>query len=169
MRRVRKKEHIENYLKTSYKGDNLMGDVYLAHNSLPELDFDQIDTSTGFLGKVIDYPILINAMTGGSEFTQEINKDLAALARELRIPMAVGSQTIALEDDSARESFHIVREVIGPDGIVISNLSGLATVDEAQRAIEMVDGDALQLHLNLAQELVMEEGDRDFKGVLRNI
>ncbi|HCO18583.1 MAG TPA: type 2 isopentenyl-diphosphate Delta-isomerase [Tissierellales bacterium] len=169
MRRVRKKEHIENYLKTSYKGDNLMGDVYLAHNSLPELDFVQIDTSTGFLGKVIDYPILINAMTGGSEFTQEINKDLAALARELRIPMAVGSQTIALEDDSARESFHIVREVVGPDGIVISNLSGLATVDEAKRAIEMVDGDALQLHLNLAQELVMEEGDRDFRGVLRNI
>lgn len=169
MRRVRKKEHIENYLKTSYKGDTLMGDVFLAHNSLPELSFDEIDTSTSFLGKRINYPILINAMTGGSEFTQEINKDLAALARELQIPMAVGSQTIALEDDEARESFHIVREVIGSEGIVISNLSGLATVDEAKRAIEMVDGDALQLHLNLAQELVMEEGDRNFRGVLKNI
>ena len=169
MRRVRKKEHIENYLKTSYKGDTLMGDVYLDHNSLPELDFEQIDTSTRFLGKRIEYPILINAMTGGSEFTQEINKDLAALARELKIPMAVGSQTIALEDDGARESFHIVREVIGPEGIVISNLSGLSTVDDAKRAIEMVDSDALQIHLNLAQELVMEEGDRDFRGVLKNI
>jgi isopentenyl-diphosphate delta-isomerase len=169
MRKVRKKEHIENYLKSSYKGDTLMGDIYLAHNSLPNLSFDEIDTSTTFLGKRIAYPLMINAMTGGSEFTQEINKDLAALAKELGIPMAVGSQTIALEIEDARESFHIAREVIGSDGIVISNLSGLASVEDAKKAIDMVDGDALQIHLNLAQELVMEEGDRDFRGVLKNI
>lgn len=169
MRRVRKKEHIENYLKTSYRGDTLLGDVFLAHNALPELNFNEIDTSADFLGKRIEYPILINAMTGGSEFSQEINRDLATLARELGIPMAVGSQTIALDDDESRESFQIVREVIGKDGIVIANLSGLATLEEAIKAIEMIDGDAIQLHLNLAQELVMEEGDRDFKGVLKNI
>lgn len=169
MRRVRKKEHIENYLKTSYRGDTLLGDVYIAHNSLPELNFDEIDTSTVFLGKKINNPIMINAMTGGSDFSQEINKDLATLAKELGIPMAVGSETIALEDAESEESFRIVREIVGPEGIVIANLSGLATLEEAKKAIEIVDGDAIQLHLNMAQELVMEEGDRDFKGVLNNI
>lgn len=169
MRRVRKKEHIENYLKTSFKGDTLMGDIYLPHNALPELDFEDIDTSISFLGKKVDYPILINAMTGGSVFTQEINKDLATLAKELNIPMAVGSQTIALDDEQSKESFKIVREIIGPEGIVISNLSGLASLDDVYKAMEMVNADALQIHLNLAQELVMEEGDRNFKGILKNI
>ena len=169
MRRVRKKEHIENYLKTSFKGDTLMGDIYLPHNALPELDFEDIDTSISFLGKKVDDPILINAMTGGSVFTQEINKDLATLAKELNIPMAVGSQTIALDDEQSKESFKIVREIIGPEGIVISNLSGLASLDDVYKAMEMVNADALQIHLNLAQELVMEEGDRNFKGILNNI
>lgn len=170
MRSIRKKEHIENYLKTTFQGDTLLGDVFLEHNALPNLNLNEIDTSTIFLGKKINYPILINAMTGGSSLTQEINRDLSMLAKEFNIPMAVGSQTIALEDEEgARESFNIVREIIGNDGIVISNLSGQATVDEAKQALEIVDGDAIQIHLNTAQELVMEEGDREFRGVIDNI
>lgn len=170
MRSTRKKEHIENYLKTSFQGDTLLGDIFLEHNALPNLNFDEIDTSTTFLGKKISYPILINAMTGGSALTQEINRDLSMLAKEFNIPMAVGSQTIALEDDEdAMESFRIAREIIGNEGIVISNLSGQASVEQARKAIELVNGDAIQLHLNPAQELVMEEGDRDFRGVIDNI
>lgn len=170
MRSARKKEHIENYLKTSFQGDTLLGDIFLEHNALPNLSYDEIDTSTIFLGKKISYPILINAMTGGSALTQEINRDLSMLAKEFNIPMAVGSQTIALEDDEdARESFKIAREIIGNDGIVISNLSGQASVEQARQAIELVQGDAIQLHLNPAQELVMEEGDRDFRGIIDNI
>lgn len=170
MRSVRKKEHIENYLKTQFQGDTLLEDIFLEHNALPNLNFDEIDTSTMFLGKTISYPILINAMTGGSALTQEINRDLSTLAKEFNIPMAVGSQTIALEnDEESIESFKIVREIIGIDGIVISNLSGQATVAQARQAIDLVQGDAIQIHLNPAQELVMEEGDRDFKGVIDNI
>lgn len=170
MRSIRKKEHIENYLKTSFQGDTLLGDIFLEHNALPDLNFDDIDTSTTFLGKKIDYPILINAMTGGSSMTREINRDLSILAKEYNIPMAVGSQTIALEDgDDARESFQIVREIIGSDGIVIGNLSGHASVDQAKAALDIIEGDAMQIHLNTAQELVMEEGDRDFTGILKNI
>ena len=169
MRRARKREHIENYLMTSFKGDNLLGDVYLEHNALPNLSFDDIDTRTLFLGKTIDYPILINAMTGGADFSQEINRDLATLAKEFNIPMAVGSQTIVLEEEDSRESFKIVKEIIGDDGIVISNLNGQASVDDARNAIELIDSDALQIHLNPAQELAMEEGDRNFVGVSDNI
>ena len=135
MRKKRKREHVENYLKTSFQGDTLFGDVYLEHNSLPDLNFSEIDTRIEFLGKTIDYPILINAMTGGSSLTQEINRDLSTLAKEFNIPMAVGSQTIALEDDEedAMESFRIVREVIGKDGIVISNLNAHATLEQARQ------------------------------------
>ena len=128
MRRARKKEHIENYLKTSFKGDTLFGDVFLEHNSLPNLNFEDINTKMTFLGKTIDYPILINAMTGGAAFSQEINRDLSNLAKEFNIPMAVGSQTIALEDVESRESFEIVRSVIGSDGVVISNLNGRSSL-----------------------------------------
>lgn len=170
MRSIRKREHIENYLKSTFQGDTLLGDVFIEHNALPNLNFDEIDTGIEFIGKKIDYPIMINAMTGGSSLTKEINKDLSKLAREYNIPMAVGSQTIAIEDDEdAIDSFKIVREIIGNDAIVISNLNGHATVDKAKEAIEMLDADAIQIHLNPAQELVMEEGDREFRGVLDNI
>lgn len=169
MRRARKKEHIENYLKTSFKGDTLLGDIFLEHNSLPNLNFDDIDTKMSFLGKTIDYPIMINAMTGGAAFSQEINRDLSNLAKEFNIPMAVGSQTIALEDIDSRESFQIVRSIIGSDGVVISNLNGRATLEEARQAVELINADAIQIHLNPAQELAMDEGDRNFVGILDNI
>lgn len=169
MRRARKKEHIENYLKTSFRGDTLLGDIFLEHNSLPNLNFDDIDTKMSFLGKTIDYPIMINAMTGGAAFSQEINRDLSNLAKEFNIPMAVGSQTIALEDIDSRESFQIVRSIIGSDGVVISNLNGRATLEEARQAVELINADAIQIHLNPAQELAMDEGDRNFVGILDNI
>jgi len=170
MRSVRKKEHIENYLKTCFQGDTLFGDVFIEHNALPNLNFDEIDTKIEFLGKTIDFPIMLNAMTGGSELTGEINRDLAQIAKDYNIPMAVGSQTIiSEEDEEIIQSFRIAREVIGDNGILISNLSGQATIEEAKKAIEIINADAIQIHLNVAQELVMKEGDRDFKGIINNI
>lgn len=170
MRKRRKREHVENYLKTTFKGNTLLEDVFLEHNALPELNFSDIDTSTEFLGKTIDYPIIINAMTGGTDFAAEINADLSLLAKEFNIPMAVGSETIILcEDEGCRDSFGIVRENIGQDGVVIANLGGHATLEDVKCALDVIQGDAMQIHLNVAQELAMEEGDRDFTGVLENI
>ena len=169
MRSARKKEHIENYLRTSYKGNNLLGDVFIEHNALPDLDIEDIDTGMKFLGKDIKAPIMINAMTGGTDFTQGINKDLASLAKAFNIPMAVGSQTIALEDGASIESFKIVREVIGPEGVVLSNINGNSSVKDAKKAVELIGANGLQIHLNTAQELVMGEGDRSFKGVSQKI
>ena len=170
MRKNRKKEHVENYLKTTFKGDNLFDDVYLEHNALPDLNLSDIDTKLQFLGKTIDYPIIINAMTGGTDFAREINRELSLLARNFNIPMAVGSETILLcEDDVCKESFKVVRENIGDDGVVISNLSGHATVEDAKVAMDVIKSDAIQIHLNVAQELAMDEGDRDFKGIINNI
>lgn len=170
MRKKRKREHVENYLRTTYKGDTLLEDIFLQHNSLPDLSFEDIETKTVFLGKTVDSPIIINAMTGGSDFSREINRDLSLLAKEFNIPMAVGSQTIALcEEEECNDSFEIVRQTIGDGGIVIANLNAQASIDDVKIALDMVKGDAIQLHLNPAQEVVMLEGDRDFRGILRNI
>lgn len=170
MRKARKQEHVENYLRTIYKGNTLLEDVFLTHNSLPNLNFDEIETKTSFLGKTVNYPIIINAMTGGSDFSQAINRDLSLLAKEFYIPMAVGSQTIALcEEPECIESFKIVRDNIGDKGVVIANLNAQASLNDVIKALDMIKADAIQLHLNPAQEIVMLEGDRDFKGVLDNI
>ncbi len=107
-------------------------------------------------------------MTGGTEFAAGINKDLSLLAKEFNIPMAVGSETIILcEDDGCRDSFKIVRDNIGENGVVIANLSGQATLEDVKCALDVVQGDAMQIHLNVAQELSMEEGDREFTGILK--
>lgn len=169
MRQYRKREHVENYLKTEHRGSTLFEDVFLPHNSLPDLAFDEIDTNTSFLGKEIAFPLMINAITGGTEFAENINADLAELARRLGIPMAVGSETIVMEDEKAVESFRIVREIIGDEGIVIGNMNGNLTSEGAKRAVDIIDADALQIHLNPAQELAMEEGDRDFRGIKERI
>lgn len=170
MREERKVQHIENYLRSSYEGDGLFSNVFIEHDSLPGLSAEEIDPSANFLGRRISLPLIIDAMTGGVEISMEINRDLALLAKNFNIPMAVGSQTIALDGElSHMESFRVVRETVGAEGIVIANLNANASEEQVQRAIEMIDADAVQLHLNPAQELVMSEGDRDFKGVLENI
>lgn len=168
MRKIRKQEHIENFLKCSQDADSLMDDVFIYHQASSSLSHDEVDTSTKFLNKEISFPFLINAITGGTSFANDINRDLAQISKDLNVAMAVGSQTIALEDKQAAESFEIVRKT-NPDGLIIGNLSALSPVENVLAAIEMIQADAIQVHLNIGQELVMEEGDRDFSKLLDNI
>ena len=153
MRKYRKTEHIENFLRSTYVGDALFSDIFLYNDSIPEIDYNEIDTSVDFLNKKIKFPLMINAMTGGSSLSEEINKGLASVALEFDLPMAVGSQSIALEDEDSRKSFEIVREII-KEGIVISNLSGFSNAEDAKKAVDLLNADAIQIHLNPAQELV---------------
>lgn len=169
MRKTRKTEHIENYLKTEYVGDNLFDYVILEHNSLPDLSFDEIDTSTEFLGKRIKFPLLINSMTGGADISLDINRDLAKIAKEFGIPMAVGSEQIVLDEADTSDTFTAVNEYLKEDDIIIGNLNASSSIENIIKAREIINADAMQLHLNPCQELVMEDGDRDFKGILDNI
>lgn len=169
IRRDRKKQHIDEYLKSTYKNSTLFDDIFIEHNALPELDFEEISTETNFLGKAISYPLMINAITGGTQFSREINRSLSKIAKAFNIPMAVGSQTIALIDEESHESFRVVRDIMGEDGVILSNLSANASVEDVKLAMEIIDADGIQLHLNPAQELAMKEGDRHFKGILKNI
>lgn len=168
LRSSRKKEHVQHFLDGNFEGDNFFRHIYLEHNSLPEVNFEEIDTKYSFLGKDIGFPVMINAMTGGFKDGVLINGNLARLAEKFNIPMAVGSQAIAVADKEYESSFKVVREIL-KNGVVISNINAFAGVDEVLRAIDMIQADAVQIHLNPAQEIVMPEGDRNFKGLLKNI
>jgi isopentenyl-diphosphate delta-isomerase len=147
---------------------SVWADVHLVHQSLPEAALDQVDLRTAVGGVPLQTPVIINAMTGGASGVMVINRDLALVARELGIPMALGSQSAGLKEPETRDSYRVVREV-NPDGVIIANVSAGTGVDDARRAVEMVEADLLQVHLNAPQELVMREGDRDFRGQVEAI
>ncbi len=138
-------------------------DIQLLPCCLPELAWDEVDLSTRLGGHELASPFLINAITGGSPQGLELNATLGRLARELGLAMAVGSQTAALRDSALEESFRVARRE-NPEGVILANLSAGATLEEARRAVAMLNADILQLHLNAAQELAMPEGERDFRG-----
>lgn len=143
-------------------------DVNLIHHSVPELDIDDINIKADLFGRTLGSPIIINAMTGGIDEAYEINRSLAEVAGEKNIAMAVGSQSIALENKEQDRSFRIVRKV-NPNGVVLANMAASVQPSEALRAIEMIKADGLQLHLNVPQELAMLEGDRKFYGISDNV
>ncbi len=168
-RKLRKKEHLEYALKTSQlPAENGFSDIFLVYDALPDLNFKQIDTSLEFLKKKLKAPLLINAMTGGHPEVKQINRSLAAVAARAGIAMAVGSQTAGLEDPQVRDTYRIARDE-NPAGVLLANLSALAAPPMVKEAVEMIEADGVQLHLNVAQELAMPEGDRNFRGALANI
>ena len=171
----RKKEHLELCLDTesvtSSSGTGLDRYRFL-HNALPELDIDELDLSTIFLGKRLNAPILISSMTGGFDLARKVNRNLAAAAQRLGLAMGVGSQRVALEEPAAADSFQ-VRDV-APDILLLGNLGAVQfnygyTVDHCRRAVKMIDADGLILHLNVLQEAVQPEGNRNFKGLTEKI
>ncbi|HHW07356.1 MAG TPA: type 2 isopentenyl-diphosphate Delta-isomerase [Clostridia bacterium] len=143
-------------------------DVHLIHQAVSPLQLDEVDSGVTFCNKKLSVPFIINAMTGGPEISSHINACLARVAAELHMGMAVGSQALALNDPNAALTYTIARQE-NPHGLILANLSALASPDEALRAIEMLSADGLQLHLNAAHELAMAEGDRDFRRALDNI
>jgi isopentenyl-diphosphate delta-isomerase len=168
-RAKRKIEHIQHALSTADQGASGFDDITFVHQSLPDIRMNDIHLHTTLGELLLSSPFFINAMTGGGgQKTLEINKGLAEAAKHCRMAMAVGSQMAALKDDKQRETFEIVRKV-NKDGIIFANIGSEATVDDAKRAVEMIEADGLQIHLNAVQELVMPEGDRDFTGALLRI
>lgn len=166
----RKKDHINMFEACDFSNREVdyFKQIKLVHNALPEIDFDEIDTSMVFLNKRIDYPIMINAITGGIKEVYEMNRDLAKIARTFNIPMAVGSQSVAVKNKGDKKSFEVVREVM-KDGIVIANIGAGQSYEHVIEAVKMIEADAIQLHINVAQEIIMPEGDRAFKGLIEHI
>jgi len=168
-RSERKADHIRLALETGQLRKTGLDDVRFIHQSIPESSLNSINLETKIGELLLSSPIFINAMTGGGgEHTLEINRSLAQVARKTKLGMAVGSQMSALKNPEERRTFEVVRQEY-PDGIIIANLGSEATVDQAKAAVEMIQANALQIHLNVVQELAMPEGDRDFRGMLLRI
>ena len=146
--------------------------VDLPHAALPELDAEAIDLSTNLLGKPLKLPLLISAMTGGSRRGAEINRTLAAVARQAGIGMGVGSQRRMLDDPDLTETYR-VRDV-APDIPLLANIGAVqlnygVTADHCAHLVDAIGADALCLHLNALQEMIQPEGDRNFAGLWARI
>lgn len=151
-------------------------------NALPQVALDEVDSSvrvfaedascacsasanSAFLWRS---PLYINAMTGGSANAQKINAQLARVAAKIGVAIASGSLSAALQNDALSDTFSVIRSE-NPRGFVMANVSAGTSQSDAMRAVDMLQANALQVHLNAAQELVMPEGDRDFRNWLKNI
>ena len=140
--------------------------VRLTHNALPECDADAIDASCHFLGYKLAMPLMIGAMTGGTERADRINLHLAEAACEAGVALAVGSQRAALETGRGKSKLREMAKGIP----LIGNLGGVQLaraggIDLAKRAVDAIEADAMAIHLNPLQEITQPEGDRDWRGV----
>ena len=170
----RKADHIRVNLEEDVDSGLFAGfeHLHFEHSALPEIDLDDIDLSQDFLGKTLAAPLVISSMTGGTAQASEINRNLAIAAQETGIAMGLGSQRVAIEDPSLSDTFNM-RDV-APDALMFANLGAVQLnygygAEEAQRAIDMIEADALVLHLNALQEAVQPEGDTRFGSLLSKI
>jgi isopentenyl-diphosphate delta-isomerase len=171
----RKLEHIRVTLERDVEAreSTLLEYVRVVHNPMPEIDLDEVDLSVVLFGKRLEAPLMITGMTGGHPDVKWINAALARVAEKHRIAIGVGSQRAAIENPALADTFSVVREN-APSTVVVANLGApqLArgySVEEAARAVEMIEADAIAIHLNPAQELFQREGDRWFRGVYAKI
>ena len=170
----RKADHIKINLEKDVKSglDSGLERYRFVHEALPELDLERVDTTLSLFGRAMNAPILISSMTGGTRDAGDINRRLAEAAQQCRIAMGVGSQRAALEHPEQAETFK-VREV-APDILLFANIGAVQLnygygVDHCRRAVEMIQADALYLHLNAIQEAVQEGGDTNFAGLAKKI
>ncbi len=159
-------------MDVEHTGGTLLSDVQLVHQALPELNLNDIDTSTEFFGRTIAMPLMITSMTGGAKYAKRLNRALALVANKLKIPFSVGSQRVILSHPHLFQDF-VVRPDM-PDTVLLGNIGGVQLVEHSIDDIvglnEKIEADGMCVHLNAAQELIQgEEGQHTFQGVLDQI
>jgi isopentenyl-diphosphate delta-isomerase len=171
----RKKDHIQICLNKDVQFDQFSAGFeayHFYHQALPEINLNDIDLSIKLFGKTLKAPVFVSSMTGGLEQGKEINRNLAKACQSLGLAMGMGSQRIIFEMPESLESFK-VRD-IAPDILLFGNIGAVQlnygfSEKELIRAVELIGGDALFLHLNPLQEAIQPEGDTDFSGLLNKI
>jgi len=171
----RKSDHITINLEQNVRSMLATGleNYHFSHEALPELDLNHIDPGLKLFGKKLTAPILISSMTGGTEKAKLINKRLAEAAQEVGVAMGVGSQRAAIEHPELASTFSITRKVAS--GILLfANLGAVQlnygySVDECRRVVDMIEADALFLHLNPLQEAVQDVGNTNFVGLAKKL
>lgn len=170
----RKADHIRINLEEDVRSGISTGFERLRflHRALPELDLDEIVLSQTLMGKVVKLPVLISSITGGTETAEEINRVLAQAAQETGIAMGVGSQRAGIDHPEMAYTFAVRK--FAPDILLFANIGAIQLnhgygVDQCKRAVEMIQADALILHLNALQEALQPEGDTHFAGLAQKI
>jgi isopentenyl-diphosphate delta-isomerase len=165
--RISLEENVESKIPTGFR------DVNLVHRAIPEIDLRDVDASVELFGKSLSAPIIISAITGGTVEAEKINRILARVVQKTGIGIGVGSQRIAIQQPELEDTFRIVRKE-APDALVIGNigcpqLSIGWGVEEARRAVDMIEADALAIHMNPLQEAVQIGGDTNFRGLVEKV
>lgn len=171
----RKMQHVDIVLSDheTDRKKNYFDMIRLKHRALPECDLDEVDTSTSFLGRKLAMPLMISAMTGGGHRDlRTVNRNLAVAAEHAGVALAVGSQRVMFDDPPARESFMLRK--YAPETLLCANLGAVQlnrgfTVEHCREAVNVLDADALNLHLNPLQEAVQPEGEACFGGLATRI
>ncbi|MFM7278348.1 MAG: type 2 isopentenyl-diphosphate Delta-isomerase [Microcystis aeruginosa] len=171
----RKSEHLRVCIEEDVEFQQLTNGLEkyrFTHCCLPELDRSDIELGTTFLGKSLKAPILISSMTGGTELAHLVNTRLATVAQRYGLGMGVGSQRIALEQPELAPTFAV--RSLAPDILLLANLGAVQLnygcgLEDCLKLVELLEADALILHLNPLQEWVQSEGDSNFKGLLAKI
>jgi len=148
-------------------------DIFFVHKALPEIGKEKIDLSVRVLNHDFSAPIIVEAMTGGTDEAIKINANIAQAVENLHLGMGVGSQRAAIENPELERAYTVAREK-APTAFLIANIGAPQLVkgygvEEAERAVEMIDADAFAIHLNPLQEAVQPEGETNYKGVLKKI
>lgn len=172
----RKEDHLRICLERDVEAKSITAgfeDVFLIHRALPEVNLDDVRTETVFLNHNFSAPIIVEGMTGGTERSIEINAAIARAVEDLGLGMGVGSQRAALEDPSLERTYRIVREK-APTAFIVSNigapqLAAENNISKIRRAVEMIEADALAVHLNPLQEVVQPEGEKVYAGIIDRI
>jgi len=174
--RKRKADHIRISLNQNVQARRAttgFEEVHFIHKALPEIDKQKIDLSTTVFNHRFTAPLIVGAITGGTPEATKINATIAEAVEELGLGMGVGSQRAAIEDKKLEKTFSIARKK-APTAFLIANIGGVQLahgygLKEVKKAIEMIDADAIAIHLNPLQEAVQQEGQANFKGVLKKI
>lgn len=165
----RKDSHLDLAFTRDVEGTGrgtLLDCVHLLHEALPELAAAELDTSVTFLGKRLRLPLLLTGMTGGTPRGQRVNLDLARAAGEAGCAIGVGSQRAMVEHPDRRATFEL--RAAAPEAAILGNV-GLRLAMELGPAgvrglMEAIGADGMAVHLNVGQEMIQPEGDRDFCG-----
>ena len=144
--------------------------IALPHNALPEIDFNEVDTTCKFLNTRLSFPFMITGMTGGTKRGDNLNLAFAEVANQCKVALGVGSQRSSIAHNRSQSELRR----LAPEIPLVGNIGGVQLaqkngLDLAKAAVNDLEADALAIHLNPLQEIIQPEGDRDWRGVLNAI
>ena len=172
----RKSDHIRICLRNGVQSKKVttgFEEVILLHRALPQINLEEIDMSTTVFKHKFHAPILVEAITGGTEQALRINASIAEAVEEIGLGMGLGSQRAALENPKLERTFSVAREK-APNAFLIANIGGSQIakdygIKEVERVVDMISADALAIHLNPLQEAIQPEGEPHYVGILEKI